>query len=156
MHVRVQNLIVDYWYIDYSQVSGTLQNQTCPVCMCPVGSFHITSQEWPYRNSASSAALVAAARAAGGSAAAITARCRQDGLHADDAPLREVAPGLDPHSGVTYARLHNDFEGTGKITLEATLQRAQERAGTGSPLIQTYSYGYYTHTHTTYYILIYS
>lgn len=129
VHVRVQNLIVDY--IDFALASGTLQNQTCPICLCPTGSFHVTSREWAYRTAASSASTVAAARAAGTSATMIKAQCRLAGLQNSDAPLREVAPGLDPHSGVAYARLHNDFEGTGKVTLEATIQRAQSNAGSG-------------------------
>ena len=129
VYVRVQNLIVDY--IDYAQSSGTLQNQACPVCLCPTGSFHVTDREWPLRTAADSLARVVAARAEERSQAAMRRRCRAFGLHADEAPLWSCVPGLDPHSGAAYARLHNDFEGVGKVTLEACLQRKQRQVGRG-------------------------
>ena len=129
MHVRVQNLIVDY--IDYASASGTLQNQACPACRCPTGSFHLIDQSWPMRSSATEAAEVAAAWAEEGSRAAVRRRCQSFGLQTDQAPLRSVAPGLDPHSGVAYARLHNDFEGIGKVSYEAMLQRKQQQLGRG-------------------------
>ena len=47
---------------------------------------------------------------------------------------RRSALGCCAHrqnSGVGYAKLHNDFEGVGKVTYEAMLQRVQQQAGAG-------------------------
>ena len=133
VYVRVQNLIVDY--IDYAQSSGTLQNQTCPVCHCPTGSFHVTDQTWAVRTAEDSLAKVTAARTEESSLAAMRRRCRAFGLQTEEAPLWSCAPGLDPHSGGAYARLHNDFEGIGKVTFEACLQRKQRQVGRSWPTL---------------------
>ena len=129
VHVRIQNLIVDY--IDYSMASGTRQNQVCPQCMCPTGSFHLPEMVWARRTGAESSAEVKAAWREEPNRAAVERRLQPQGLQLDDAPLRTVAPGLDPHSGVGYAKLHNDFEGVGKVTYEAMLRRVQQQAGAG-------------------------
>ena len=127
VYIRTQMLILDY--IDYALTSGTLQNQACPICKCQTGSFHKLDQSWPLRSGKSASAAVAAAWMQESSATAVRARLRTEGYQVEDAPLRTIAPGLEPHSGVAYARLHNDFEGFGKISYEACVQRMQLRAG---------------------------
>ena len=78
VYVRTEMLIVDY--IDFAQASGVLQNQACPECEAPSGSFHITSQRWPRRTARSASQRVQDAHAQGGSAAAIQRRCQSFGL----------------------------------------------------------------------------
>ena len=104
---------------------------TLTLTRCPTGFFHLPERKWARRTGRESSAEVAAAWREEPSRAAVERRLQPQGLQLEDAPLRTVAPGLSPHDGVAYARLHNDFEGVGKLVFEAMLQLIQQQAGTG-------------------------
>ena len=125
VYPRIQCLLFDY--IDFALASGTLQNMVCPVCTCPSGQFHDCSRAWEYRDSKRASARVTSVNATEPSRAAVQRQLQPEGLQCEDAPLRTAAQGLDVHSGTAYARLHNDFEGIGKITYESMLQRVQQQ-----------------------------
>ena len=99
------------------------------------GEYHNYSQVWEYRDSQRTSARVISVNATEPSMAAVRRQLQPEGLQCEDAPLRTAAPGLCVHSGTAYARLHNDFEGIGKITFESMLQCKQRQARDAMDLI---------------------
>ena len=130
VYVRIENLIVDY--PDNAAATGTLQNQVCPICEKPKGMFHQPQQTFSLRTAEGSLAKWEAAEAAATSATDLQRRCRTLGLQSDGvAPLWRKPGGLDPHQGQAYARLHNDYKGTGQLVFEASLQLKYAQVGRG-------------------------
>ena len=52
VYVRIEQLIVDY--VDNAAATGTLMNQTCPVCKAPKGLFHQPKLTFDARTAAGS------------------------------------------------------------------------------------------------------